>query len=238
MIMKKIILSIVLLTATINLQAQFFRGVGIFVGITESSHRYINTAREDDSLFTHTYPAPSHRSAEYFSFSVGILGEFLKYQNFRWQTEIEYCNKGAVESQLLDRWPITRAGASANAFSYIQWNNFAKIFMNEGYRGTPYFMLGARLEYNLQRGITAYPEVMAAVPKITVSPDVAIGYEFITYSKWKPFVELHYNPDLIKTHVGSVAQWNRTIELRVGVIYRPQKAFDDCNAPRYHGSDY
>lgn len=235
---KKIVLCFTLVYLSYQANAQFFRGAGLFIGATESSHRYINSAPIDCTFYSHTFPAPSHRSAEYFSWSVGILGEFLKYSNFRWQTEIEYCNKGAVERQLLDRWPATRAPKSANAFSYIQWNNYAKIFFNEGYRGTPYVMLGARLEYNLRKGITAYPEVMARVPKITVTPDVALGYELSVYSKFKPFVELHYNPDLIKNHVGTVVQWNRTFELRLGVIYRPRKSIDDCNAPRYHGSDF
>ena len=99
-------------------------------------------------------------------------------------------------------------------------------------------MLGARLEYIMRRSITAYPTVMAAVPKITVTPDVAVGYEFLTYSKIKPFVELHYNPDAMKIHVGNVTEWGRTFELRLGIIYRPKKALDDCNAPRYHGSNY
>lgn len=235
---KKIIILVALIQFANQASAQFFRGVGIFVGVTESSHRYVNVHPKDCTFFAHTIPAPSHRSAEYFSWSVGILGEFLKYQNFRWQTEIEYCNKGAIERPLLFPWPAVRGGPTPNTFANIQWNNFLKVFLTEGYRGTPYFMLGGRIEYNLRRSITAYPDVMAAVPKITVTPDVAIGYEFVTYSKFKPFVELHYNPDLIKTHVGTVAMWNRTFELRVGIIYRPMKALDDCNAPKFRGKNY
>jgi hypothetical protein len=235
---KKISFIFTLVYLSFNLNAQFFRGVGIFAGATMSSHRYINKLPVDSFYFTHTQPAPSHRSAEYFSWSVGILGEFLKYQNFRWQTELEYCNKGAVERPLIYPWPIVRGNKTANTFGKIQWNNFAKIFFTEGYRGTPYIMLGARLEYIMRRSITAYPTVMAAVPKITVTPDAAVGYEFLTYSKIKPFVELHYNPDAMKIQVGNVTEWGRTFELRLGIIYRPKKALDDCNAPRYHGSNY
>jgi hypothetical protein len=236
--LKKIILIVALVYISYNSNAQFFRGVGLFIGATESSHRYINKNDVDSFLYTHTYPAPSHRSAEYFSWSGGILGEFLKFDHFRWQTELEYCNKGAVERPLLDRWPTTRGSRSVNKFSYIQWNNYAKFFLNEGYRGTPYIMLGARLEYNLNKKISAYSDVMSKVRKITVSPDVVLGYEFSVYSKFKPFVELHYNPDVLKTKVDPVKQWNRTFELRLGVIYRPRKSIDDCNAPRYHGSDF
>lgn len=235
---KYIIYIISAISLTLQVKSQFFRGVGIFAGATMSSHRYVNPTPVDSFYFTHTQPAPAHRSAEYFSWSVGILGEFLKYDHIRWQTEIEYCNKGAIERPLLFPWPAVRGGPTANTYANIQWNNFAKIFMNEGYRGTPYLMLGGRLEYNISRAITAYPAVAGLMPKITVTPDVGVGYEFSAYSPFKLFTEFHYNPDLIKVHTGPVVFWNRTFELRVGVIYRPQKSLDDCNAPRYHGTDY
>lgn len=233
---KKIIFSFTLVYLSSNLNAQFFRGGGIFVGVTTSSHKYKNSLPEDS--IRHTFPVQSHRSAEYVSWSVGILGEFLRYENVRWQTEFEYCKKGAIENPFITWAPPTRSGKTLNRFTQIQWNNYAKIFLVDGYRGKPYIMLGARLEYTLSKAITAFPSIMAAVPKITVSPDVAAGFEFTTYSKFKPFVELHYNPDVIKTKVDVVTQRGRMIELRVGVIYRPQKSLDDCNAPRYHGSDY
>lgn len=234
---KKIILIVSLIYISKDANAQFFRGIGIFAGATTSSHRYVNKLPLDSIM--HTYPAQSHRSAEFVNWSAGIVMEFLKYDHFRWQTELEYCNKGAIENPFLSWNPIVRAGKTANTFTNIQWNNYAKLFFNEGYRGTPYAMIGARLEYNLLKSITAFPTVMAAVPKITVTPDVALGYEFLVYSKFKPFLELHYNPDLIKTKVGNVTQWNRTFEFRIGIIYRPKKnSVDDCNAPRYHGNDY
>lgn len=88
-----------------------------------------------------------------------------------------------------------RSGATANAFTNIQWNNFAKIFGNYGRRGIPYWMLGARLEYNMARAITAYGAVAGLVPKITVTPDVGVGYEFNSRRRWHFFTEVHYNPD-------------------------------------------
>ena len=235
---KKIVIVGIICQMTFSLQAQFLRGIGVFAGLTESSHRYINRLPVDSITFLHTYDAPSHRSAEYFSWSVGILGEFLKYYKFRWQTEIEYCNKGAIEKPLLNRYIGDRGDAVANKYANIQWNNFAKYFFNEGYRGTPYIMIGVRIEYNLTRDITAYAPVSGAVPKLSFTPDVALGYEFVTYSKFKPFVELHYNPDLLKLRVGDVTMRNRTLELRIGVIFRPKKSLDDCNAPRFRGKNY
>lgn len=234
---KKTVL-ILIITLTYQVKAQFFRGAGLFVCGTMSSHHYKNSRAVDSAFFMHTYPAPSHRSAEYFSWSAGIFAEFLKYKRIRWQTELEYCNKGAVERPLLFPWPAIRGDRTVNKYAYIQWNNYAKIFFNEGYRGTPYIMLGARLEYNLSKSVSAYHLVAANLPKITVSPDAAIGYEFVSYSPFKLFTEFHYNPDLLKVRKDAVTWRNRTYELRVGIIYRPQKAFDDCNAPRYHGTNY
>jgi hypothetical protein len=235
---KKIIVCLTLIHLTVQLDAQFFRGVGIFVGPTTSSHRYRNLNPQDNGTFAHALPAPSHRSGEFISFSVGILGEFLKYDHIRWQTELEYATKGGVERP--DIFPGTgiRAGATANTFTNIQWNNFAKIFGNEGYRGTPYIMLGARLEYNMARAITAYPTIAGVVPKINLTPDAGLGFEFASYSKFHFFTEVHYNPDAIKMVTQSVVFWQRMWELRIGIIYRPRKSLDDCNAPRYHGSNY
>lgn len=238
--LKKIIITLAFFQLLQNAYSQqFLRGFGFFVGATQSSHKYINQLPVDSVGFAHTFNAPSHRTQEYFSWSVGILGEFLKYERVRWQTEFEYCNKGAIESELLDRVTGERGPKVANTYANIQWNNYAKIFIREGYKGTPYVMLGARIEYNFKRATPAYALVAGAIPKIAVTPDVALGYEFIVYSKWKPFVEFHYNPDLIKFKQGPVTMWNRTFELRVGLIFRPKgKALDDCNAPTFRGKAY
>lgn len=235
---KKIIICFALFHLTSQMNAQFFRGVGLFVGATTTSHKYINTTPIDPDFFTHTVPAPSHRSAEFIYFSVGLFGEFLKYEHIRWQTEFEYCKKGGVERPMGIPMTGERGPATPNTYTNIQWNNFAKIFGNEGYRGIPYLMLGARLEYNLSRSIGAYGAVAGAVPKINITPDVGVGFEFTSYSKWHLFTEIHYNPDAIKLKVESVAFNQRMWELRVGIIYRPRKALDDCNAPRYHGSNF
>lgn len=221
-----------------QMHSQFLRGVGVFAGAVTSRHKMINTNLVD-TLYSHRIPAPSHQSAEYVNWSAGILFECLKYQNVRWQTEIEYCNKGAVENPFLSPASDVRTGKTANTLSYVQWNNYVKIFFREGYVGTPYVMLGARAEYNIRKSVTAYSAVVSAIPKIRINPDVALGYEFTSYSNFKLFTELHYNPDVISKNIGNIKFTNRTWELRVGIIYRrSQKAIDDCNAPRYHGGDY
>jgi hypothetical protein len=236
---KKIIICFVLFHLTGQMSAQFFRGAGFFIGATSSSDRYRNLSAVDNVNYAHALPAPSHRSGELVSFSVGILGEFLRFEHVRWQTEFEYCTKGGIENPSVFPGTGIRVGASANTFQNIQWNNFAKIFGNYGRRGIPYLMLGARLGYNFGRSITAYPLVTIPYPKLTLTPDVGVGYEFNSRRRWHFFTEFHYNPDAIKFVVPPVAYWQRMFELRIGLIYRPKgKAIDDCNAPRYHGSNY
>ena len=235
---KKVVIYISLCCCSFQTNAQFFRGFGVYAGGTTTSHRYVNTAPIDPYFFTHTIAAPSHRTGELIYFSGGLFAEFLKYDYIRWQTELEYCKKGAIERPLLYPWPAIRGNATVNSYTNIQWNNSLKILFNEGYRGTPYVMIGARLEYNLIKQINAYAAVANLVPKLTITPDVALGYEFVSFSKWHLFSELHYNPDLLKIKTGTVLFWQRMIELRIGLIYRPKKSIDDCNAPRYHGTDY
>lgn len=237
--LKKIIICFALFHLTIQMNAQFFRGFGFFVGGTTTSHRYKNLNAIDNGTFAHKIPAPSHRSGEYIYFSAGILGEFLKYEHIRWQTEFEYCTKGGVERPNLIPGLPDRLGASVNKFTNIQWNNFAKIFGNYGRFGIPYLMIGARLEYNLFRTISAYSAIAGSVAKISITPDAGLGFEFNSSRKWHFFTELHYNQDAIKKLVQNVEFRQRMWELRIGLIYRPKrKAIDDCNAPRYHGSNY
>ncbi|MFO0322086.1 MAG: hypothetical protein ACK504_06640 [Bacteroidota bacterium] len=233
---RKITLIIVLTNLSMVMNAQFFRGIGIFAGGTSSRHSYVNSLPLDS--IRHTIPVQSHRSAEYLYWSAGILFEFLKYENIRWQSEFEYCKKGAIENPFITWNPPTRSGKTLNSFTNIEWNNYLKILFPEGYRGTPYIMLGARLDYNLARSITAFPTIMSAVKKINVSPDVVAGFEFVSYYNFKPFIEAHYNPDILKTKVDVVSQRGRMWELRIGIIYRPQKSKENCNAPSYNGSAY
>jgi hypothetical protein len=57
-------------------------------------------------------------------------------------------------------------------------------------------------------------------PKIKFSPDVGVGYEFASFSKWHFFTELHYNPDAIKMVIANVGYWHRMWELRLELIYQ------------------
>lgn len=241
---KKIILLVLLLSGSLELSAQFFRGVGFFLGETSSRHRYKNKYPLDypsDPTFLHAHP-PSHKATEFESWSVGAFVEMLPSDMWRWQSEIEYINRGSNENVLLN--PITDAQQKmTNKLSYIQWNNFLKRYVDLGLRYRTYAMVGIRLEYNLSRSLPAYGYVSGSMPKIWYNPDAALGMEIpLGRSNWTLFVEEHYNPDVLKqVSLDNNKIWlmNRTWETRVGLIYRWKRgigAYDiDCNAPRYHG---
>ena len=220
---------------------RFLQGLAFFAGETSSRDRYINKypqTLQDDPNFYHAYP-PSHKSTELENFSVGVFAEMLKSYDWRWVTEIDYCNKGAIENELLN--PITdKKRVVANHYANIQWNNYLKRWIDLGFRFKTYAMIGARLEYTIARSTPAYTYFSGHAAKLTVSPDVAIGAEFHLKGPWNLFVEEHYNPDVIALYrVPKIAMWNRTWETRVGIIYRFKSGIGsvdlDCNAPRYHG---
>ena len=75
---KKIIICFVLIHLSAQMNAQFLRGFGFFIGGTSSSHRYKNSLAVDSLNFSHTLPAPSHRSGEFIHYSGGIFAEFLR----------------------------------------------------------------------------------------------------------------------------------------------------------------
>lgn len=219
---------------------QFIRGFGLFVGETSSRHRFKNKYPQDDTAFRHAYP-PSQKATERHSWSVGIFLEMLRNDVWRWQTEIEYCNKGSRVNTLLN--PITdEKEMRVNKLSYLQWNNFLKRFIYIGINKPTYLMIGVRAEYNLARSTPAYSYVTDNFKKLWVTPDVGLGMEFPLRGGWGIFVEEHYNPDAwyqYSSDGGKIWANSRTWETRVGVIYRMKQgigAYDlDCNAPKYRG---
>jgi len=220
---------------------RFIQGVALFAGETSSRDRYINKYPQtfkDDPYFYHAFP-PSHKSTEYESWSVGVFLEMLKSYDWRWVTEIEYCNKGAKENELLSPYTNQQRNVS-NHYGNLQWNNYIKRWVDLGFKFRTYAMLGVRAEYTITRSTPAYTYFSGKAAKLTASPDAAIGAEFHLRGHWNLFVEEHYNPDIFALHrQPKIAMWNRTWETRVGIIYRFKAGIGsvdlDCNAPRYHG---
>lgn len=220
---------------------RFLQGIALFIGETSSRDRYLNLYPQDfahDPTFLHAYP-PSGKTCELENFSVGFFAEMLRSYNWRWVTEIDFCNKGAVVTDIIN--PITdEKRVVANHYANLQWNNYLKRWVDLGFKFRTYVMVGARLEYNVSRSVPAYPAIIGKASKIVVTPDVGVGAEFHLRGPWNLFVEEHYNPSAIPWFSnGKISFWNRTWETRIGIIYRFKSGIGsidlDCNAPRYHG---
>ena len=231
-----------LLNLSLQAQYNFIQGIGLFAGETSSRDHYVNSNPipiQQDPYFLHAHP-PSHKSTERESWSAGIYLEMLKSANWRWVTEAEYCNKGAVEGdELLS--PITNQTRKAsNHYGNIQWNNYLKRWIDLGFRFRTYVMVGIRAEYTMIHSTPAYSYISGNAKKLTASPDAGLGAEFHLRGHWNLFVEEHYNPDVLPLYnANKVKLTNRTWETRVGLIYRFKSGIGsvdmDCNAPRYHG---
>ena len=241
--MKKIILSILLFLSLQVFSQKLFKGVGVFGALTMSKHEYRNkdTDKKDTSYtLSHFYPQ-THISREQFSWGAGIFLELSRNDNVRWQTELEYVNKGAKEMQVINYYTGARSGVYVpNKLTYIQWNNYLKFWNPVFASAHWYFMVGVRLEYLFKYSAPAFTEVVAAFPKFWFSGDLGLGYEFPVTEKIGIFVEEHWNPDIIPHKFnGNTNVRARTFETRLGITYRPRKRrIDDCNAPVYKGPAY
>src|ERR1700739_1007645 len=97
---------------------RFLQGLALFGGETSSRDRYINkypTTPEADPFAYHAFP-PSHKSTERESWSIGAFAEMGKSYDWRWVTEIDYCNKGAKETDELLNPFTNQQRSSANHY--------------------------------------------------------------------------------------------------------------------------
>lgn len=234
----KISIFIILFQLSFPAAAQFIRGISLYAGGSLSKYKYVNSNPVDNITLAHTIPAPTHNSGEYLSWSAGVFAEFIKHEHIRWQTEFAYFNKGAVEKIVVASIPEVIKEKKINKYGNIQWNNFLKVMFNELYVGTPYFMLGMRSEYTINKTVSIYPGIADKLPQLNFTPDIGAGFEFVAFSNMKLYTEIHYNRDVMKFQIDGVSMRNRSFELRVGLIYRFKKAIEDCNAPRYHGPSF
>jgi hypothetical protein len=240
--MKKLIIT--LLFIPLLHRAQFkYQGVGIFGSFTHSAHHYINEDTDKKTLDTlplpieYFYPQ-THYSKEYLSWGAGIFVE-LGGPRIRWQTELEYINKGANEMEVIEPYSGLRSGSYVpNKYTYIQWNNYLKLYYPLGYDHW-YLLPGVRVEYLYRSTTPVFASVSSAFPKFWFSGNLGIGYEKHLFRKISAFVEYHWNPDIIRHSHGNTTVRNRTFELRLGLVMRPKKrSVDDCNAPVYKGPAY
>lgn len=217
-----------------------YKGFGIFGSLTQSAHRYKNLdtdKKSTDTVYKYFYPQ-THISKEFFNWGAGVFLE-LGNNDVRWQTELEYINKGAKEMELTNAYTGDRTGTyNKNKLTYIQWNNYLKFYYPLGYAQW-YWMPGVRLEYLFKKSVSVFTPVSNNFPAFWFSGDVGLGYEYPLFKKFSAFAEYHWNPDIISHKHDNTRVRNRTFELRIGLVMRPKKRnIDDCNAPVYKGPAY
>ena len=218
MINKHRFLSIFLLLSlsTINtVKAQFLNSVGITLGGT-----YANEHWKDE-----TYKINASKGYK-LGYNGSILLEFLEDDNFRWDSELQYNQKGTANA---------KSNQNVN-LDYLAFNNYLK-FRYELLTTIPYVLIGPRLEYPLS-ATTNNPEVQGSFAPIHLSLAIGAGIAFVSPNPIKFFVEAFYNPDISYAHkTDNFDILNHTFELRVGIKYNfaKKKRFKDidCNSPTY-----
>lgn len=196
---KKIILFFAIISIAISSRAQFVNGIGIMGGVTFANQKWHFTELNQ-----------TQRQKFLFGFNGCLFAEFFSNPYVHWVSEIQFNQKGSKE-KLND-------ATFRNRLNYFSWNNYLK-FRIELFSGYPYMLIGPRLEYLFTQS-TASPAIVGAFKKIHVSPDVGLGWEHIVFSQFKPFIEVHYNPDVLKWNAYKtdfLQIKNRSYEVRIGV---------------------
>jgi hypothetical protein len=210
--MKKAILLCLLALTPFFGKAQFLNGFGINGGLTMAKHLWkVNDKNTDPPAFY----ANDGQNWKY-GFNAAVFLEFFHSDFVRWQSEIQYNQKGGVE---VAKWDNNKKFSTSTP--HLCWNNYLK-FRYELYAGTPYILAGVRLEYMLSQKSAALP-VIGNFNKFEITPAIGAGWEFVTYGNIKPFIEVIYNPTLqmgpASYHVTDLAIYNRALEARVGFRY-------------------
>ena len=193
---------------------QFFQGIGITGGVTLAKQKWFLTTQNG------TVPGDIHsvvKKKNIIGFNGSVRAEFIDNETIRWVTEFQFNQKGCKDK--------TDSATFRNRLNYICWNNFLKL-QTETYPGFFYLLLGPRIEYNLTQA-TKSPAITGAFQKFNFSWGPAIGFEKIVFCNFKPFVELHYNPDTPFYYAYENTPLdvrNRAWELRIGIIWRPGDA--------------
>lgn len=247
MTIKRYIVMAALLMLKHQGQSQVIKGIGVYGAFLKSAHKYTNRDA-DRRLFTvsdyttnpYFYNGTDYISKERMSWGAGVFLEFYRNSRYRWQTELEYANKGSNERELINPFLVQRSdNFSRNAFTYFQWNNYLKFYNRLGFAGNWYILAGVRLEYLFRKSVGANAMFNDKFRTFWFSGDIGAGTEFPLFKKINWFFEYHWNPDILNHKVESTVFRNRTLEARVGLVYRPRRrSIDDCNAPKYKGPAY
>jgi hypothetical protein len=201
--MKKIITLFIFISSIGTVSAQFFQGFGLWGGLSYYRQKWwLDYADGTEQKI---------KQKSILRFNAGLFAEFVKHKNFHWRTEFEYNQKGSKEKTSDDTYK--------NKLDYISWNNYLKIYEEE-FEGTPYLLIGPRVEYLFKQN-TQSPLLLDHFKTIHFSWSVGLGWEFTTFGRIKPLLELHYNADIDKAYknsdYGVTSLVNRPWELRIGI---------------------
>jgi hypothetical protein len=193
--MKRTTILVFLAAITLSANAQFFQGWGLMGGLSMGKQKWFTTMPDGATA------KEKHKFV--YRFNGELLAEFFSHYNFRWRTELQYNMKGTKYKPTGDK----------NKLDYICWNNFLML-RGETYDGYPYLLVGPRVEYLFKQST---PSVTDTFSKLHFTWSAGIGWEFITYSRLKPIIELHYNPAAnLSYNTDLVDIKNRVWEIRVG----------------------
>lgn len=197
------------LLSTVYCSGQFFQGIGITAGVTKAKQKWFLEMPDASTQII--------KKKNIIGFNGSLRAEFINSDYVRWVTEFQFNQKGCK-----DKGDST---TFRNRLNYICWNNFLKLQF-ETFEGFPYLLMGPRVEYTLTQA-TKSPAITGAFEKLNFSWSVGAGFEKIVFSNFKPFIEMHYNPDTPFYYAYDNAPLNirnRAWELRIGIIYRPADA--------------
>lgn len=197
--MRKLIIILIFCSSIGSVSAQFFQGWGLMGGLSYYRQKWwLDLPDGSTEKFKQKY---------ILRFNGELFAEFINNEHFHWRTEFQYNQKGCKEK--------TDNGTFKNKLDYICWNNFLKIYEEE-FEGTPYLLVGPRVEYLFKQN-TQSPLITDDFRKIHFSWSVGLGWEFPMFSRFKPLIEIHYNPDINKAYQTEVLRIiNRPWELRIG----------------------
>ena len=206
------------LLSTVYCSGQFFQGIGISGGVTMAKQKWFLNYPDGYTSIV--------KKKNIFGFNGSLRAEFIDNDYLRWVTEFQFNQKGCKNK--------TDSSKFRTKLNYLCWNNFLK-FQYETFDGYPYILFGPRIEYLLSQSTNDKSINISAFNKFNFSWSAGVGFEKIVYSYFKPFIEVHYNPDTFfyyayKTEALDIR--NRAWELRIGLIYHPG-GHDSCPAAIY-----
>lgn len=210
--MKKGLLLVVFLGSFVFANAQFVNGLGFMPGVTFSNQKLTDAAADTTSAKKYV-----------LGFSGTFFMEFFEHKYLRWQSELQYSQKGAKQE-----FPN---GDLTNKLQYASWNNYLKV-RYEMLRIIPFVLVGARLEYKLAQDI----ELLEFTDKFEAlhgSFAVGGGVEFVSFGNIKFIADVIYNPDFTNAYSsGPFTAKNNNFEARLGLKYQFKRASGACNVPR------